>query len=183
MRAQPLLVSLLAAFAMALPVPNAHAGCPNTCELTTPPVTVTPALDCIKVAASPQTCDCAVFVTLTNQCSAPVDAVGFTFSSCGFFGSSHLTQPCPSVDANKVASLRLTTTGTGHQNWNLSLREQGAVYVASVNADVTSFNDSGGCAVAREPVSLDYRLLWPLALVGACFARAMRRTRARSCQH
>jgi MYXO-CTERM domain-containing protein len=157
---------------------TARAGCPNVCELTVGAITVVPPLDCVTVEATAQTCDCGVFVSLNNGCTTPVDAVGFTFTSCGPPGANagSLTQPCPVVEPNMLATVPLRTTGTGMKQWALQLQNEGTDFSVTIPANVTSSGASGGCAIARSPAPASRPTVALLALFGflAAWARRIR---------
>jgi hypothetical protein len=147
-----LAVGGLAAVLALAAAPAARAGCPNVCELTIDAVSVVPSLDCAHWQLTPNTCDCGVFVEMANGCSAPLDAVGFAFSSCGAPGASasSLTQPCLAVSPTQVASVPLRTTGTGSKQWPLHLNQQGTDYTVTITGNVDSVGGRGGCAVAGQ---------------------------------
>jgi hypothetical protein len=109
---------------------DARAGCPNVCELAGHTAEVAPALACLTVQASPQTCDCGVRLTLKNTCSDGVDAVGFVLAACGRPGATpgELQRDCTTVPAGFEGWLEVAAPhaeGTGAKEKRLALRRAG----------------------------------------------------------
>ena len=145
--------SLVACAAVALFARTARAGCPNTCDLTIEPSSIAPPLDCLQVRVTPETCDCGVFLTMTNGCTAAIDTVGWTLASCGQPGESagSRTPNCSAIRPTEEGSSALRTSGTGHKEWPLQVTVQGASYTVTLGANVTSFDQGGGCAMSPTP--------------------------------
>ena len=174
--------SIAAALGFATLARTAVAGCPNVCELTVDPATVAPALACVKIEVTSETCDCGVSVSLTNGCTTSVNAIGFTFDSCGPPGANlaQLTQPCPVVEPSMLATKLLRASGTGSKHWALQLQNQGADYTATVAANVTSSGAKGGCAVSTGASTEENRSFGVfIGLLGVLWARSRRSARRR----
>jgi len=136
----PLAVFLVCALA----VSAARAGCPNVCELTVEPAEVDPALACLVVEASDQTCDCSVLLEISNQCDASLAFPEGTFYYCG-----DRAEGCDTLPAGSSSTAERRVTGEGPGDWVLTFEGEGTPHTLTVRYHVSSFDSSpGGCALA-----------------------------------
>ena len=152
----------------------AHAGCPNVCDITVQPATVDPPLDCLQVNASGQTCDCGVFITITNQCGTTLAFPDSTLYYCGEAGQFTTVDAGGDCSGNK----RINSVGPGV--WTLEVQESNSTHTLSIAYDVTSM-DAGSCACAAAGQPRKPRQAWVgLALslgLGIGLARRTKLTR------
>jgi hypothetical protein len=150
----------------------ARAGCQNACSATAEPMAVTPPLDCATFQALPQTCDCALLVSVVNGCPAALQATGFTWSSCQTAAGAGAAN-CVAVEPGGRGSLFLKVNTPGRSAWSLELAAGDGTHTVDVALQVTSF-DHGGCAIAstsHEPAWIAVTAL----LAGLAGRRATRR--------
>ena len=81
----------------------ANAGCPNTCAITVEPAVVDPALACLQVQVSGETCECALHLVVSNGCTSSVDFPTNTFYYCPQADGT-VQNGCASVPAPGTAS-------------------------------------------------------------------------------
>ena len=62
--------------------PRARAGCLNVCDLTVSQAAIDPPIACLTVKPTAETCDCGLFLTMTNGCTDTVSATDFQFDNC-----------------------------------------------------------------------------------------------------
>jgi MYXO-CTERM domain-containing protein len=161
----------------------AHAGCPNACTLATKPVAAAdPPLECMRVTATDETCDCGVFVDVINDCAEPLAAVGFTFDNCfPRVGSSEGQGPCVTLAPRAHGNVRWkfeVPGGTGAKERVLALKHAEAEHSVRVAATVSAFGSDGGCSATAAIVRPSGNVAIA-ALVGLALA-VRRRARRRS---
>lgn len=147
----------------------AWAGCPNVCDVTVEPIATAPQPPvCVRLTAEPSTCDCGVSLSVDNDCTAPVEARGFSFDLCHVFGESQFERPCSVVQPGRRGVLRVkipSSEGIGRKERALQLSAEGADHTVTLTYAVTSFGN-GGCAVAGASGSSVpmFALLFAIAL-------------------
>jgi hypothetical protein len=136
-------------FAAMLVLPGvAQAGCPHLCEISEATFTLEPELSCANVKASSSDCDCGITLQVGNECELPLDALSFTFRSCGPNGEparrdcSELAPAEQGIHEQRIHEL-------GLNEFRFTLRHDGQDHVLTASADVSSFDDGALCSVPQ----------------------------------
>lgn len=170
------------AILVVLVAPRARAGCPNVCDLVVSQATIDPPIACLTVKPTAETCDCGVFLTITNGCTDTVSATDFQFTSCGPVGGTPTGNQCPSISAGQQGVEILTipaSSGTGPRSLTQHLEEAGVTSTLTVMANVTSFGAGCACSVPPRDGTPGGTLALVLAAVSITAARRRRGTRRR----
>jgi hypothetical protein len=135
----------------ALLVPGlARAGCPNLCEIGEASFVLEPELQCAVVSARSSDCDCGVSVSVDNDCASALQALSFSFRSCGPIGGP-FTKDCGEVGVSDTGTFEIPIHETGRTESAFTLRYDGQDHVLTVSADVSSFDDGAICSVGGRP--------------------------------
>jgi hypothetical protein len=165
------------AILLVLVAPRARAGCPNVCDLIVSQATIDPPIACLTVKPTAETCDCGVFLTVTNGCTDTVSATDFLFTSCGPVGGTPTGNQCPSVSAGQQGVDILTipaSSGTGPKSLTLHLEEAGVASTLTIMANVSSFGAGCACSVPARGGTPGGSLALVLAGVATTAARRRR---------
>ena len=167
------MILLVVAGAGILGARAARAGCSNGCSATAEAITLTPPLDCATFQALPQTCDCALLVSVQNGCPGAIQATSFTWSSCQTAAGTGAAN-CAAVQPGGRGSLVLKVSTPGRTAWSLALQSDDGSHTVDVALQVSSF-DHGGCAIASTSQPPAWILMVTLLLAGGALHCAARR--------
>jgi hypothetical protein len=165
-----------------------RADCPNACNLTvTATPTIDPAIACLTVVPSAESCDCGVVLVVTNNCPDAVNATDFQFTSCGAMAAGATNYKCPGLQPGEqgVDVLAIpASSGIGAKTWTLHVQEGGTTSAITIDAHVMSFVSGCSCALSQPDAA--HRCALSLVTVGGLAAVILgarrRRRRARSRQ-
>ena len=156
--------------------PRARAGCLNVCDLTVSQAAIDPPIACLTVKPTAETCDCGLFLTMTDGCTDTVSATDFQFDNC-LGGGALVGHQCPSISPGQEGEEILkipASSGTGVKSWTQHLEEAGVTSTLTVMANVTSFNAGCACSVPRRDAAPGGTLALVLAGVSITIARRRR---------
>jgi hypothetical protein len=163
---------------VALLVPGvARAGCPSLCEISEASFTLEPELPCAVVSARSSDCDCGVSVSVDNDCALALQALSFSFRSCGSLGGP-VTNDCREVEVSDRGTFEIPIHEIGRTESSFTLRHAEQDHVLAVSADVSSFDDGAICSVGGRPGGggMPASLAFACAGLVALVARRARRT-------
>jgi hypothetical protein len=126
----------------------ARAGCPNLCEIGEATFTLEPELSCVNVRASSSDCDCGIMLQVGNECELPLDALSFTFRSCGP-SSGPTRRDCSELAPAEQGIHEQPIHQLGLNEFRFTLRHDGQDHVLTASAEVSSFDDGALCSVTQ----------------------------------
>jgi hypothetical protein len=126
----------------------AQAGCPNLCEIGEATFTLDPELACANVRATSSDCDCGITLQVGNECELPLDALSFTFRSCGP-GGEPARRDCSELAPAEQGIYEQPIHRLGLNEFRFTLRHDGQDHVLTASAEVSSFDDGALCSVAQ----------------------------------
>lgn len=126
----------------------AQAGCPNLCEIGEATFTLEPELACANVRATSSDCDCGITLQVGNECELPLDALSFTFRSCGP-GGEPARRDCSELAPAEQGVHEQPIHRLGLNEFRFTLRHDGQDHVLTASAEVSSFDDGALCSVAQ----------------------------------
>jgi hypothetical protein len=126
----------------------AQAGCPNLCEIGEATFTLDPELACANVRATSSDCDCGITLQVGNECELPLDALSFTFRSCGP-GGEPARRDCSELAPAEQGIHEQPIHRLGLNEFRFTLRHDGQDHVLTASAEVSSFDDGALCSVAQ----------------------------------
>lgn len=159
----------LAATCLLAPSP-AHAGCLQVCTLTVDQPEITPELACVSIEAKPQTCDCSIFLEVSNACAS---AISLPFADGFCDATSELEGRCI-VQPGEQGAAKLRLRELGEKTFDIELIDSDDnKHLIHATAHVTSLDDGCYCTVpgGGGRLASTRGLVIAAALLGALAAR------------
>jgi hypothetical protein len=124
---------------------------------------VEPESDCLHISVTDDRCDCTAWVTIDNQCNAPLEARNFSFGLCRIEAEGP-TSDCPEIlpfDSWGNVYLPLQArTESGHFEEDLWLNLEGDRQDVWVEYDMKKVTTGVGCSGSGLRADWSMWLLW-----------------------
>ncbi len=136
-------------------IPDAHAGCPSAsgCNMAKHvQASLNPEEACIDVRTDNDSCSCDSWVSLENNCTVNLQAIGFAFDFCMIDGES-MHSGCPDLippgSWGAVYLPRDPDAEVGHYQDTLQISVSGNSISLNLQYDVVAVESGCSCSTSR----------------------------------